>query len=356
MTRRRGFAHRALGAALLLSAAGLLLAAPAVGLELPPPLPALQPPPAERVELGRMLFFDRRLSGDGTLSCAVCHNPGQAYGDGRALSTAYPTNKHWRHSQNLLNLGYLKSFFWDGRSTSLEQQAQEPIHTAFEMNLNLDFLVEKLREIPEYRERFRRAFGADVSPATIGQALADFQRTLVVADTPFDRYLAGDRSALDPAARRGLELFFGKTGCSRCHQGALLSDQQFHNLGVVDPPELRDDPQRRATRHFFQRQLGLERSDRDPGRYAVSRNLADLGAFRTSPLRQVAETAPYLHNGSLKTLDEVLDFYVRGGGPGENKSPLLKPLTLTVGERNDLLAFLRSLTGTVPVVQPPALP
>lgn len=323
---------------------------------LPAPLPLLTPPAAERVELGRMLFFDRRLSGDGTMSCAVCHNPEQAYGDGRALSGAYPTNKHWRNSQSLLNLAYLSTFFWDGRSTSLESQAKEPIHSSFEMNLNLDYLVEKLREIPGYRDRFRQAFGTEVSPAAVTAALADFQRTLVVRDTPFDRYLGGDKRALDAQARRGLALFYGKAACARCHSGALLSDQLFHNLGVEETKELLQDPQRRATRHFFQRQLGLERMDRDPGRFAISRNPAELGAFRTPPLRQVAETGPYLHNGSLATLEEVIAFYNQGGGPAAGKSPLVSPLNLTADEQAELLAFLHSLSGTVPVVKPPPLP
>lgn len=341
----------------MLLAWGLLLGSvQAAEFPLPAPLPALQPPPAARVELGRMLFFDRRLSGDGTMSCAVCHNPEQAYGDGRALSGAYPTNKHWRNSQSLLNLGYLNTFFWDGRSTSLESQAREPIHSSFEMNLNLDYLVEKLREIPEYRDRFRQAFGDEVSPAAVTAALADFQRTLVVRDTPFDRLLEGDQSALEAQARRGLALFYGKAACARCHSGPLLSDQQFHNLGVEETPELLKDPQRRATRHFFQRQLGLERMDRDPGRFAVSGKPADLGAFRTPPLRQVAETGPYTHNGSLATLAAVIAFYNQGGGPAAGKSPLLSPLNLTDAEQADLLAFLHSLSGTIPVVKAPALP
>jgi cytochrome c peroxidase len=347
---------RRIGRSMLAALLWGALSAQGAELPLPGPLPLLQPPVAAKVELGQMLFFDRRLSGDGTMSCAVCHNPEQAYGDGRPLSGAYPTNKHWRNSQSLLNLAYLQSFFWDGRSDSLESQAQEPIHSAFEMNLNLDYLVEKLREIPAYRDRFRSAFGREVDPQAVTAALADFQRTLVVRDTPFDRFLGGDRAALEPAARRGLELFFGRAGCARCHSGALLSDQQFHNLGVAETQELLQDPRRRATRHFFQRQMGLERMDRDPGRYAVSRDPADLGAFRTPPLRQVAQTGPYLHNGSLATLAAVIDFYDQGGGPGTGKSPLLVPLKLTAEERAALLAFLHSLSGTVPVVKPPALP
>ncbi|MHB1399741.1 MAG: cytochrome-c peroxidase [Trichloromonadaceae bacterium] len=334
----------------------MALTVQAAEMPLPTPLPVLQAPAAARVELGRMLFFDRRLSGDGTMSCAVCHHPEQAYGDGRALSGAYPTNKHWRNSQSLLNLAYLQSYFWDGRSDSLESQAQEPIHSSFEMNLNLDFLMEKLQEISDYRDRFRTAYGREVDRAAITAALADFQRTLVVRDSPFDRLLGGDPRALEEPAKRGLALFYGHAGCARCHTGALLSDQKFHNLGIAETPELLKDPQRRATRHFFQRQMGLERMDRDPGRFAVSRNPADLGAFRTPPLRQVAQTGPYQHNGSLATLTEVIEFYNQGGGPQGGKSALLAPLNLTAQERADLLAFLHSLSGSVPVVKAPALP
>ncbi|WP_429886247.1 cytochrome-c peroxidase [Geoalkalibacter halelectricus] len=347
---------RSISLALLLW--GIILCGPiqAAGLELPEPLPLLQPPPAKRVELGRMLFFDRRLSGDGTMSCAVCHDPQRGYADGRALSGAYPTTRHWRHTQSLINVAYLDVFLWDGRSTSLEEQAEGPIHSSFEMNLHLDFLVEKLRETPGYPELFHAAYQSEITRQTISAALADFQRSLIVRDTPFDAFLAGDSDALSSDARRGLELFYGKAACSRCHSGPLLSDQKFHNTGVGETEELLSDPQRRAARNFFLVQVGLERGERDPGRYVVTRDPADLGAFRTPPLRQVAETAPYMHNGSLATLEEVIAFYNRGGGSDPDKSPLLRPLELTAEEKSALLAFLHSLTGTVPVVRPPALP
>ncbi|KIH78116.1 cytochrome c peroxidase [Geoalkalibacter ferrihydriticus] len=330
------------------------LAAPEV--KLPAPLAQLQAPPAERVELGRMLFFDRRLSGDGTMSCAVCHDPQRAYGDGRALSGAYPTTRHWRHTQSLINVAYLHTFLWDGRSESLEQQAEGPIHSSFEMNLHLDFMVEKLRETPGYPELFRQAYDSEITRASIASALADFQRSLIVRDSPFDLYLKGNPDALSNAARSGMALFYGKANCHRCHSGSLLSDQKFHNTGVGETEELRKDTQRRAARHFFQVQMGLERSDRDPGRYAVTHNPEDLGAFRTPPLRQVADTAPYMHNGSIATLEAVIAFYNRGGGEDPDKSRLLQPLELTAEEKADLLAFLTSLSGTVPVVGPPVLP
>lgn len=342
--------------ALLLCCSCLGIAA-AAEFSLPAPLPTLIAPDPLRVELGRALFFDRRLSGDGTMACAACHIPQQAFADGQPLSGAYPTNKHWRHTQSLINVAYLHTFFWDGRSYSLENQAQAPIHTSFEMNLNLDYLVAKLREISAYRALFRKAFGEPPTRGNIAAALADFERTLVVHDSPFDRHLAGDRQALEPEARRGAEIFFGpRGGCARCHSGALLSDQKFHNTGVAETQELKDDPQRRATRLFFLGQMGVEPMDRDPGRYAVSRHPADLGAFRTPPLRQVAETAPYMHNGSLKTLEEVVAFYSRGGGDDPAKSALLRPLNFTPEEQAALLAFLRSLSGTLPEVTAPRPP
>ncbi len=326
-------------------------------LPLPEKLPSLLPPDVKRAELGRALFFDRRLSGDGTMSCAACHIPAESFADGQPLSGAYPTNKHWRHTQSLINVAYLHTFFWDGRSYSLEDQAKGPIHSSFEMNLNLDYLVAKLREIPEYASLFRQAFGEEPTRENIAAALADFERTLVINDSPFDRYLAGDKEALSDGALRGAEIFYGERGgCSLCHSGPLLSDQKFHNIGVGETPDLRNDPQRRATRNFFLEQMGLERMDRDVGRYAVTKNPADMGAFRTPPLRQVAATAPYMHNGSLGTLEETIDFYNGGGGEDPNKSRLIRRLNLSAKEKADLLAFLRSLSGTLPAVKVPRPP
>lgn len=318
---------------------------------LPEPLPAPVQVPTELAELGRMLFFDRRLSGDGTMNCATCHIPHEQFADGQPLSSAYPTNKHWRHTPSLLNVGYLQVFFWDGRSVSLEDQAKGPIHSSFEMNLNLDYLVAKLREIPAYRELFAKACGAPVGQDEIARALAAFERTLVVRDSPFDRFLAGDPQALPAAARRGADIFFGQRGgCAACHSGPLMSDQQFHNIGIGETEELRTDPQRRATRNYFVGEFGLAPLERDPGRFALTRNPRDMGAFRTPPLRQVAETAPYMHNGSLPDLAAVIDFFDAGGGIDSQKSQRLRPLQLTPEEKADLLAFLQSLSGSLPKV------
>ena len=320
----------------------------------PPPLPHIVAPDPAQADLGRQLFFDRRLSGDGTMSCAVCHVPQEAFADALPLSGAYPTNKHWRNTQSLINVAYLGSFFWDGRSASLERQAKEPVHAVFEMNLDPDYLVARLEEDPDYAARFEAVFGAPPTWPRIADALAAFQRTLIVTDSPFDAFLLGDSAALSPQARRGADIFFGPRGdCARCHSGPLLSDGRFHNVGVEETDELLSDPLRRATRTYVLRRMGVEPMERDPGRYAVTKDPAHLGAFRTPPLRQVAQTAPYMHNGSLATLVDVIDFFTRGGGEAAGRSPLLRPLDLSTEEKEDLIAFLHSLSGTLPRVRPP---
>ncbi|NCO50798.1 MAG: hypothetical protein GW875_01680 [Deltaproteobacteria bacterium] len=321
----------------------------------PEPLPQLQPPRAEEVALGKMLFFDRRLSGDGTMSCAVCHLPDLAFGDGRPISGAYPTNKHWRNTPTLINAVFLDSFFWDGRSDSLLHQLAAPLAAPFEMNANLDFISAKLAEIDGYRKAFDQAYGHEVAPALILQALAAFEQTLISRDSPYDRELAGDTAALSPLARAGKELFFSaRAGCSQCHNGPLLSDQKFYHLGIPEPEILVQDPQHRATRRFMLQNHGLPMGDRDPGRELVTRNPAERGAFRTPPLRLVAQTGPYMHNGSFASLGEVIDFFSAGtSNPG---NPLLAARHFNEAEKTALLAFLASLSGTLPAVKRPPLP
>jgi len=324
------------------------------------PVTALKPvqlQSSQRVDLGRMLFFDRRLSGDGTMSCAVCHIPDQAFSDGRDISGAYPTNKHWRNTPSLLNAAYLQNFFWDGRSDSLIHQARGPIESPFEMNSNLAFISAKLAEIGEYRAAFQAAFKAEVSPELILTALAAFEQTLTLADSPFDRYLAGDEQALNEQSREGLKIFFGpRGGCSQCHTGPLLSDQKFYNLGVGETDALLNDPQHRSTRRYLLADQGLPMQQGDPGRYLVTKDRTEMGAFRTPPLRQVAQTGPYMHNGRFKTLAEVIDFLSRGGGDDSHKTPLLKRRDFNPAEQAALVAFLENLSGTVPEVRRPALP
>jgi cytochrome c peroxidase len=326
-------------------------------LELPEPLRVLPVQDPARVELGKTLFFDRRLSGDGTISCAVCHIPDEAFADGQKISSAYPTNKHWRHTSSLLNVGYLYMFFWDGRSRSLEDQALGPIHTSFEMNLNPRYLVAKLKEILEYQQLFEKAWGGGVTLERIVGSLAAFERTLLVSDSPFDRFLGGEREILSKEAKQGMQIFFSERGnCAKCHAGRLLTDQKFYNLGIAELPELSSDPQHRSTRNFFLGEMGLEAMNRDPGHYAVTHKESDMGAFRTPPLRQVEQTGPYMHNGSFATLAEVIEFFSQGGGDDPNKTELLKPLGLSVEEKLALEAFLRSLTGTYQPVRAPRPP
>ncbi len=311
-------------------------------------------------ELGRMLFFDRRLSGDGTMSCATCHNPELGYTDGLAISLSYPTTRNWRNAPTIINVAYLDSYFWDGRAESLEQQALFPIMSAFEMNQNLDYLEEELKEVPYYRKAFREIFGGPINRMFIAQALAAFQRTIVSTNSPLDRYLKGDTSALSSLEKLGYEVFKGKGRCILCHYGPNLTDNKFHNLGVPENPEIIDDPRVAATRRFTAKVSGYKDYDNlktDPGRYLVTKSDKDWKAFRTPTLREIARTAPYMHNGVFKTLEEVVEFFDRGGGSDPRKSPLLKVLHLSKKEKKALVEFLRhGLSGQYPIVKPPALP
>jgi len=322
------------------------------------PVPAGNPQTPEKIELGKTLFFDRRLSGDGTTSCASCHSPEQGFADGQAISLSYPTTRNWRNAQTLVNVAWQKRLFHDGRSGSLEEQALFPLMSAFEMNQNLDFVEEELRSVPEYVAMFERAFGSpDVTRERIGMALAAFERTLVSRETPLDRFLGGDESALSAAAREGYALFTGKGKCSTCHAGGNLADDGFHALNVPESPEFERDPRVAATRRFVGKVSGYEdyrALAEDPGRFLVTKEKRDWKAFRTPTLREISRTAPYMHNGIFATLEEVIAFVDRGGGEG---NPSLQPLKLTEAERQALRTFLaEALTGPEIVVTFPQVP
>jgi cytochrome c peroxidase len=324
----------------------------------PVPVPAANPQTPEKVELGRTLFFDRRLSGDGTTSCASCHAPDQGFTYGQPISLSYPTTRNWRNAQTLVNVAYQKRLFHDGRSASLEEQALFPLMSAFEMNQNLDFVDEELRSVPEYVALFQRAFGSpDITRERIGMALAAFERTLVSREAPLDRFLGGDESALSAAAREGYALFTGKGKCSACHAGGNLADDGFHALNVPESPEFERDPRVAATRRFVGKVSGYEdyrALAEDPGRFLVTKEKRDWKAFRTPTLREISRTAPYMHNGIFATLEEVIAFFDRGGGEG---NPSLQPLKLTEGERQALRSFLaEALTGPEIVVTFPQVP
>src|SRR3990167_2504367 len=345
----------------LIAALGLVLAVGAASAGAgapPPPLPAPKP---EQVALGRLLFFDTRLSGDASISCASCHDPRKAWGDGKPLSTGYPGAEYFRNAQTLLNAAHYRRSYWDGRmdGRDLPTLVRDHLTEAHFMQVDGRLFPERLKQVPEYDAMFRNAFGGEPSFGRSLNAIAAFVRTITSRNVPFDRYLKGDTAALSPAARDGLALFQGKAGCLRCHDGALLSDQNFHALGVPEHASVFGEPLRHITFRRFMKTLGTPNYTNlrdDAGLYAVTKEPPDRGRFRTPSLREVALTAPYMHNGVLATLEEVVEFYNRGGGIHPNKSPLLAPLGLAAAEKKALVEFLEALTGEPVVVDPPTLP
>jgi cytochrome c peroxidase len=249
------------------------------------------------------------------------------------VDTGIRGRKGRRNSGTILDAAFMKYQFWDGRASSLEEQALGPIHNPDEMGETLENVVRKLAAIPGYRDGFRGAFDSDVTADGIAKAIAAFERTVLSGPSAYDRYLRGDSTALPPAARRGLDVFQGKGRCWLCHSGAMLSDQSFHNIGI-----------------------GMERLDPDVGREVVTGDPADRGRFKTPGLRNVALTPPYFHDGSARSLDNVIELYDEGGVANRNLDPRVRPLGLTEDERGDLRRFLESLTGTLPKIAPPALP
>ncbi|MBI2467181.1 MAG: photosynthetic protein synthase I [Candidatus Rokubacteria bacterium] len=325
------------------------------------PLQPLEPPKPEHVELGKYLFFDPRLSGDGGVSCDSCHDPASGWGDGKALSTGYPGSEYFRNAQTLLNAAYYRRHYWDGRmaGSDLPTTVRDHLTEAHFMQVDGRLLVERLRQIPEYEEMFRRAFGGEPTFGRTLNAVAAFLRTIVSRNAPIDRYLRGDTAALSAEAGEGLALFQGTAGCAQCHNGPLLSDEKFHALGVPTDRDIFANPYRHITFRRFFRTLGAPNAENyreDPGLYGVTKDKADWGKFRTPGLREVSRTAPYMHNGSLASLEDVVAFYDRGGGQHANKSARLRPLRLTEAEQRALVEFLKSLSGDPVVIERPELP
>ncbi|KAF0143885.1 MAG: cytochrome c peroxidase [Nitrospirae bacterium] len=320
------------------------------------PVPNQNPQTPEKIELGKKLFFDRRLSGDSTMSCATCHMPELAFTDGQDISLSYPTTKNWRNSPTLINVAFQKYLFHDGRATTLEDQALFPLMSAFEMNKNLDYVEEQIRVVPEYVEAFKKVFGGEVTRQRIAMAIAAFERTLISVNSPLDRYLKGDKNALSEDAKKGLRIFEDK-GCLDCHHGVNLSDDKFYALNVPENPDLMDEPRVTATMRFVAKVYHYKdyrNLKEDPGRYLITKNKKDWKAFRTPTVREIAKTGPYMHNGIFATLDEVIDFLDEGGGKG-NKA--LKPLGLTADEKKYLKTFMvEALTGEEIKIKYPELP
>lgn len=328
-----------------------------------PPLPGLQvadPASPAQVALGKLLFFDPALSGDQALSCASCHQPERAWTDGLPLSRGYPSTLYFRNTPSLFNTAHQAHLYWDGRlGSDLPTTVRDHIAEAHFMNADGQLVVERLLQKPEYEGLFQQAFGGEPSYGRVLSAVAAYVASLRSPETPYDRYRAGEPSALSPEARRGLELFEGRAGCSACHSGALLSDGEFHNLGVPTNPEIFTDPLRHIVFRRFFRTLGLgeyRRLAQDPGLYALTQDEEDRGKFRTPSLREVARTGPYMHNGVFASLRELVEFYNAGGGDDPRKDGHLRALGLAAEEVSALVAFLESLSGELPAVEKPQPP
>jgi cytochrome c peroxidase len=286
------------------------------------PVPADNPITAEKVALGRRLFFDKRLSRTGEIACASCHRQENAFADPRAVSVGVEGRTGTRNAPALINLAYGRSFFWDGGVDTLERQAMAPIIAANEMDLRLAVAVTRVGEDARYREQFQRAFAEAPSPGNLTRALATFVRTLLSGNSRYDRHRRGEANALTPAEQRGMELFFGERGeCFHCHDGFNFTNERFANDGS-----------------------GTAVAGADIGRQRITGSPNDHARFKVPTLRNIAVTAPYMHDGSVATLEEVVDQYVRGGRGEVPPDPTVHPLDLDAGERSDLVAFLRALT------------
>ena len=298
---------------------------------------------AAKAELGQRLFEDPSLSGDGSTACMTCHLPDHGYARSAKLGPAYPSQTERRNAPTLINVAYNEPLIWDGRAPSLDEQATDPIRSVLHMSSDLDHVVDRLAAVPSYLEDFARAYGDEaITPERIANAIASFERTLVFDGSPLDLYMDGDESALSERHKRGLALFMGKANCIACHHGPNLTDHRFHNLGVPDD-HVTGDPAVMASIRSDARGTGYQdwaTLDEDPGRAQVTQDPADLGAFRTMGLRNIKESPPYMHNGALRTLEDVVRFYDRGGGDHPNKSEQIVPLGLTDDEVADLVAFL----------------
>ncbi len=280
------------------------------------PVPESNPVTAEKVTLGRRLFFEKALSRDGSISCATCHEPERAFTDGKPLSVGVSGKRGTRRVPSILNRAYGKSFFWDGRIGTLEEQVLQPILNPLEMDLTMEEALARLRQTGRY---------PSLEKQSLAHALSSYVRSVLSGNSPYDRYVAGDRLALPEEALAGLRLFRGKANCAACHLGPNLSDEQFHNTGIG-----------------FRNGVFT-----DAGRNLVTKLPRDRGAFKTPTLRQMAARAPYMHDGSMAGIEDVIEHYDKGGGANPNLDPEIQPLHLTPEEKRALAGFLRALSGEV---------
>jgi cytochrome c peroxidase len=325
-------------------------------------VPNDNPVTAAKVELGRKLFFDARLSADGKVSCASCHDPGRAFTDGRKVAEGIGGRLGTRNSPTLLNSMFSTGQFWDGRAGTLEEQAKMPLTNMDEMgNGSLDEVRTKIAAVPEYVRGFQQVFGGPVTIDGFAKAVAAFERTLVSGDSPLDRYLAGDLNALSESARNGLILFRTKARCGVCHvfnqnfaafaTFPFFTDGNYRNTGVAVNFSGFNALARRAMAAARDESgdalAALSKHERagELGRFVTTGNTLDVGAFRTPSLRNVELTAPYFHDGSAAKLDDVVRFYVKGGNENPNRDWQLEPVPLTESEQHDLVEFLKALTS-----------
>lgn len=292
------------------------------------PWPADNPYSVEKANLGRLLYFDKRLSFDGTISCASCHNRPCGFSDCKRIAIGIEHTQGTRHSPSIINAAYFNPLFWDGRANSLEEQSLGPLANVNEMTELKDphaahrYCVECVQKIKGYYPLFKQVFGHDqITIDEIAKAIATFERTILSGNSPYDRYIAGDSTALTQEQVQGMHLF-KKVGCANCHAEPLFTDNRFHNIGV-----------------------GMDEASPDLGRYNITHKDADWGAFRTPALREVSYSGPYMHNGSMETLEEVINYYNSGGVKNKNLHPLMRPLNLTDDEKKALISFLLSLNG-----------
>ena len=319
---------------------------------LPPIVPPDNPLTAEKVELGKKLYFDRRLSADDTVSCATCHDPRHGFADPRPVSLGVGGVKGVRNSPSAFDAAFLSTQFWDGRAATLEDQAKGPIVNPAEMALPDEAAAEaKLAKLPEYPPLFEAAFGdGKITMDRIAKAIASFERTLVDVTAPIDRFVAGDAGAISEAAKRGWELYNGKARCNNCHGYVaafpLFTDELFHNIGVAAKDVNFEALARRVQGHPDElADLAHEEGINQLGRFLVTKEPKDIGAFKTPQLRNIALTAPYMHDGSEKTLLAMIEFYNRGGNPNPWLDGGMRPLGLTDQEMADLVALMETFTS-----------
>ncbi len=322
----------------------LVLSLPAIAAEAPGPVKPVEVKQA-LADLGKRLFFDTRLSGDGELACASCHQPEKGFADGKQLSDAYPGSLGFRNTPTLINVAQRAVWFHDGRmGTNLNDVTREMITETYLMNMDMRLMQERLKQDPEYVKMFDAAGLGEPSNGGVRNAIPEYLKTLISKNAPYDV------GTLSQSAARGQSIFMGKGGCIACHTGDRFTDDKPHNTGVSENNSIFEDPLRHITFVTFAKFMGIGNYmnlRRDVGAHVVTNrsDRTDYGRFITPTLRELNYTAPYMHNGTLQSLDEVVSFYNEGGGDDINKDPRLKPLFLSEREQQDLVGFLQSLSG-----------